>query len=324
MNNKKFSIWYNGEKDFFKLLDKYKNNISTVYFAWDPKKFSSGRTFDTYDDSYLFNMYKLLKKCKYLWIGTILLLNTTSEWKLAWSKEMLNRIITYVKHLKLYWLTSISLTNLLYVPFIKKAISWIEIYSSVNCYLKTVEQAVYFKKIWVDILTVDRDINRDIKLIKKIRDITWLKIQVMLNEGCYTNCPYRCTHFDIIAHNVEMKNSFIHTYSCSKMLKENHKMIFRIPIIRPEDLKFIDEVCDYYKLVTRVTPTKDIELFLNAYINEEYNWNYLDLFDVPMHYEWKIIKYIDNNKLTKLNFFDTLKNCPWNCDICFNCNKFLS
>ena len=32
---------------------------------------------------------------------------------------------------------------------------------------------------------------------------TGLKIQVMLNEGCIKNCPFRNTHFAIIANNIE-------------------------------------------------------------------------------------------------------------------------
>jgi hypothetical protein len=48
--------------------------------------------------------------------------------------------------------------------------------------LKTVEQALYFKKIGIDILTIDRDINRDLKLIEQIKKKTGLKIQLMLNE----------------------------------------------------------------------------------------------------------------------------------------------
>ena len=104
----------------------------------------------------------------------------------------------YLRHS--IWLTSITLTNLIYVPFFKKAIPEIIIYSSINCYLKTVEQAIFFKDIWIDVLTIDRDINREIDLIKKIKSKTWLKTQILLNEWCFSNCPYRHTHFSIDAH----------------------------------------------------------------------------------------------------------------------------
>jgi hypothetical protein len=42
----------------------------------------------------------------------------------------------------------------------------------VNCYLKTYEQAIFFKDLGFDVLTIDRDINRDLELIKKIKDRT--------------------------------------------------------------------------------------------------------------------------------------------------------
>jgi collagenase-like PrtC family protease len=57
------------------------------------------------------------------------------------------QLISYIKKLEKIGLKSVSLTNLLYVKFIKKSVPNIQIYSSVNCYLKNVEQALYFKKL---------------------------------------------------------------------------------------------------------------------------------------------------------------------------------
>lgn len=325
----KFSIWYNEQKSFFDLLEEYKNNISTVYFAAPDNIWPSGRSI-TQDEDYESQIQRLIKICNEYGIGTILTFNATTEWIRTGDKDHMLHLISYIKRLKVLGLKSVSLTNLLYVKFIKKAVPWITIYSSVNCYLKTVEQALYFKKIGVDILTIDRDINRDIKLIEQIKKRSWLKIQLMLNEWCVKNCPFRHTHFNIIANNVEdnitnQKNgkyNLIERFSCTPMLAENKRIIFRMPIVRPEDLPHFDGLVDFYKLVTRWLSTEKIHTFLKAYTDWFHHWNLLDILDMSIIDHHLYVDYIDNDKLTELWFFTDLQKCPGDCDACTNCDKY--
>lgn len=325
----KFSIWYNEQNSFFDLLEKYKNNISSVYFAAPSELIPSGRPM-IQDSNYENQISKLIEICNRNSIKTILTLNATTEWKNTWDKDHMLHIISYIKKLIKEWLTSVSLTNLLYVRFIKKAIPDIEIYSSVNCYVKTLEQAIYLKKLWIDILTIDRDINRNISLIKQIKEKTWLQLQIMLNEGCIKNCPFRHTHFNIIANQVEDnirnkeagKYNLVERFSCTPLLSENKRIIFRMPIIRPEDLVYFDWIWDYFKLVTRWLPTEKIELMLQSYVNGFYHWNLFDILDMSIIDYHLIVPYIDNDKLTRLNFFTDLQKCPWDCDTCNNCDKY--
>jgi collagenase-like PrtC family protease len=326
----KFSIWYNEQESFFDLLEKYKNYISSVYFAAPSFITASWRSI-IQNNNYEEQIKKLIKICNEYNIWTILTLNATCEHDKTWDKEHMLELINYIKKLKIFWLDSISLTNLLYVRFIKKSIPDLKIYSSVNCYVKNVEQALYMKKIWIDIITIDRDINRDLKLIKKIKEKTWLPIQVILNEWCIKNCPFRNTHFNIIAHWIEdnLKNeknwkyNLIERFSCTPLLSENKKLIFRIPFIRPEDLGYYNPICDYFKLVTRWLDTEKIELYLKAYTDWFYHWNLFDIIDMSIIDYQLIINYVDNDKLTKLNFFQDIQKCPGDCDLCFNCDKYL-
>jgi collagenase-like PrtC family protease len=76
----------------------------------------------------------------------------------------------------------LTLTNPLYLPFIKKFFPNLIIYSSVNCYLRTYEQAIFFKNLGFNVLTIDRDINRDLELIQKIKNRTGIRLQMLVNE----------------------------------------------------------------------------------------------------------------------------------------------
>ncbi|MDD2566155.1 MAG: U32 family peptidase [Candidatus Gracilibacteria bacterium] len=325
----KFSIGYNQTNDFSDLLMKYKDNIESVYFALPLSLGNSGRDLEQ-DNYYEKKIFNLIKICKESGIENILVINATCEGEKTGDKYHLLELISYIKKLRKIGLNSISLTNLLYVKFIKKSIPELKIYSSVNCYVKTVEQALYMKKIGIDVLTIDRDINRDLDLIKEIKVRTGLPIQILLNEGCFRNCPFRNTHFNIISHGVEnnVRNNskgnynLLEKYSCLPLLAENKRMVFRVPFVRPEDLHYYEGLTDVFKLTTRDNPIKEVELMLLAYVQGYYHGNLFDIIPSCVWHHENIVNYIDNDKLTKFNFFEDIKKCIWDCDNCFNCDKY--
>ncbi len=287
----KFSIWYNQTDTFLSLIEKYKDNIDSVYFALPLYLWKSCRDLEQELD-YEKKLFNLIIVCKKYSIETILVMNATCEWELTWDKAYLWKLILYIKKIFKIGLTSVSLTNLLYVRFIKTALPKIKIYSSVNCYLRSVEQAKFMKKLWIDVLTIDRDINRDLDLIEKIKIEVWLPIQILLNEGCFRNCPFRYTHFNIISHwiennskNIEKWNyNLLEKYSCYPLLVENKRLIFRVPFVRPEDLHYYKWLCDIFKLTTRDETTERIEIILSGYIKWFYHWNLFDM--VPSCVIW--------------------------------------
>jgi hypothetical protein len=55
------------------------------------------------------------------------------------------------------------------------------------------------------------------------------------------------------------------------MIKENKRLFFRIPFIRPEDLKYFKGSVDVYKLVTRDASNSKIQFLLDIYDKQSYN-----------------------------------------------------
>ena len=319
----KFSIWYN-EKDWFEsILTDYSNNISSVYFALPKELWNSWRPVRQEDGDYCSKIEKLLFKCRELNIDTILLLNATINSNNAFSKDKLSKLFQYIETSILIWLTSISVTNMLYMKILKKRFPNLKYFSSVNCRLKNIEQSIFFKELWIDILTLDRDINRDLELIKKIKNRTGLEIQLMLNEPCIKNCPFRNTHFETVSYNSEqIFSGEFEDYTCYPMIKENRRIFFRIPFIRPEDLKHYNGLINHYKLVTRDASNDKIRFMLDSYISENYNLNIVELFDIETTQYLSKLN-ISNKKLNELDFFNKIKNCPWDCENCKLCDIFL-
>lgn len=320
----KFSIGYNNDIKLLDLLDVYKDNIEALYFPIPYQYSGSGRHISQ-KSNYINEIPKLIKKCNSLNIKSQLLLNATCEGKRGLEKNFFSRIINYLQKLKNLGLKSVIVTNPVYISEIKEQIKGIEIESSVNCYVKTVEQALYLRDLGVDILTIDRDINRNIPLIKEIRNKTGLKIRILLNEGCLRNCPFRKMHYNFIAH-TRLKSKakkiggiFFERWG-AKIFSKNPAKVFSIPFIPPDALKYYLPFVDYFKISGRDNPTSSIEFFLKAYINQDFKGNLLKILDSPCA---SYFAFIDYGALLKNNFFEKMIKCNSNCNECNYCNKLM-
>jgi len=141
----------------------------------------------------------------------------------------------------------------------------------------------------------------------------------MVNEGCLYNCIGRNHHLNFISHaapGVELAESF-----CKKIFKKQPQAFFKSPFVRPEDIHNYFQIVDEFKLVTRSMPTTKIELILNAYIQQSYGGNLLELVDCS--YSKDVIKWIDNLKLNQYDFFNKIRNCNERCANCGFCKRLL-
>ncbi|MCX5694736.1 MAG: U32 family peptidase [Candidatus Omnitrophica bacterium] len=317
----KFSIGYNQDINLLDLLDAYKDNIEAFYFPIPRQYVGSGRH-SSQKSSYLNEIPKIIKKCNLLNIKSQLLLNATCEGKDGLESDFFSKIISYIQKLKKIGLKSVVVSNPVYICAIKEQIKGMEVESSVNCYVKTVEHALYLKDLGVDVLTVDRDINRDTSLIKKIKDKTGLKIKIMLNEGCLRNCPFRNMHYNFLSHNTQSPNKLIddifYDRFCIKIYLKYPAKVFSVPFIPPEALPYYAQIADYYKLSTRFFPTSKIETCLKAYIHQDFNGDLLEILDCPGLIYFDFINY---DVLKKNNFFERITKCNSECNKCNYCDK---
>jgi collagenase-like PrtC family protease len=311
--NIKFSIGYNFSSGFLKLLEKYQKHVEACYFPPPARLLGSGRYIIIEPKNYEREIVTIIRKCNKLKISSQLLINPSCEGSSGGTQKFFDKLLTYIKKLKSFGLKSIVVTNPIFMSIVKKHIGGIIVESSVNCYLKTVEHALYLKELGADVLTIDRDINRNIELIKLIRKKTGLPLRLMLNEGCLTNCPYRNMHYNYASHRIKY---LIGDGFCSKIYNMNPMKIFRIPFVPPEHLDVYAAVVDHYKLTTRVFTTSKIESVLQAYIQRSWNGNLLDILDCP---GLSCFEYVDYGILKKNHFFKKMLHCNLECEKCNFC-----
>jgi len=263
----KFAIGYNQQPDFNEVVEEFKE-VAEVYFPIDTNITGSGRV-KAQDSRYRKDIQDLISSLSKKGIRSNLLINGMCEGKVVHSKRHVMQILNEIKRLIGFGLTDVTLNNLVYTKIVRRAFPDITLQASVNCGITSPEKANYYD---VDVITVDRDINRKLDVIRSIKESTGKKIKVLVNEGCLLECPCRTSHFNMISHKVE---SDFYTQFCRK-LSGNRKHLINSPFIRPEDLKHYGFV-DFIKLGTRGLDTKRVKLALRSYIDGHFSGNLYDI-----------------------------------------------
>jgi len=321
-NNIKFSIGYNLDFKLLDLIAKNKNHISSMYFPV-PNSISGSGRIEKHHDDYIKSIGKIISFCNDSNIKSILLLNATCDGIGIADNYYIKDVVDYVHNMHKEGLKAVSIVNHLYTPLLKDRCPNLEIIASINCYVKTVEHAMHLKNSGVDVITIDRDINYDLETIKNIKSSTGLKIQLLLNEGCLDNCPFRQMHFNLNSHKVSIEEAqyFIQN-ACLKSFETNPDLILSSPVIRPEDIHNYFEIADYFKISSRNYKLEEIKTVLDAYIDREYRGNFLDLVSSR---NLKNMMYLDNTKLEGL--FEKKIKClykkrVYGCSNCTTCSNY--
>jgi collagenase-like PrtC family protease len=297
----KFSIGYNHDMSMLDIVLKYKKNISDLYFPIPVEFLGSGRNI-VQRNKYKKEIIMLIDFCNKHNISSNLLINPTCEGNLIGNQCHMNMVVEYVEKLYKKGLKSVTLVNPMYIKIIKQKIPKLKIQCSVNCNIDNIEKAKFYDDLGVSVIVIDRDINRNLDLIKKIKSKVKAKLKLMLNEGCFLNCITRNIHFNYTAHNTDGKE--MNGRFCMDIIKKKPELFFKSPFVRPEDLKHYNSLIDEFKIVTRSQQTDKVELILKAYIDQKYDGNLLDLID--SEYPKTVFNYIDNKKLSNLDFFNKI------------------
>lgn len=210
----------------------------------------------------------------------------------------------------------------------------IEVVPGVNCCIDTIDKARAFLEMvdntrfkMPDKLIVDRSLNRDFyaleKLIHNVRN-TWpgMKIELLANEGCIYNCPFKAAHDAHIslANCGFVKNethSINSTLGCHAYFHKNPSAFLKSPFIRPEDISFYNPFADSIKLCGRTLGAGFMTRCLNAYINGVFKGNLFDLMDAA---NWLSDHFYLENSTFDPQFLYKITHCTKDCKMCKICN----
>lgn len=204
-----------------------------------------------------------------------------------------------------------------------------KIKASAICEIMSPDKALFYKNIGAYKMVVDPDITRNFRKLQSICQVFGDGVEIIVNNVCYKNCPYKMFHYNHEAHRVPgIENQTVTDYyfnRCAMQKARDFKNVMRLNWIRPEDLKYyMESGIHHFKIqgrqnVLRGDPVKALE----SYMKEEFDGNLHDLITIFAPYT-SFQSYMDNKKLDNFvkTFFDNPDFCRDTCETCRYCEGY--
>lgn len=326
-----FAVGYqqpdNGER-FSDIVLSYENAVREVYFAW--VGMPSGRPASGIND---WSAQRRLEEDLFVFtkrgIKLDLLLNANCYGARAVSIAFEHEIVELLEYLaKLGCCPEIVTTTSLFVAHIvRKHCPDMEIRASVNMRIGT-EQAMAYASECFDSFYIQRDYQRDIDYVRRIRQ--WCeahgkKLCLLANSGCLRFCPGQTFHDNLMAHSTdasEMQNDpSWNPHLCRHVLNDVDSMteLLKATWIRPEDVCRYEGLVDVVKLATR--HHSHPRMVIGSYVDGQYEGNLLDLLEPG--FSQKFFPYYIENKCFPDNWAEQTSYCLNGCNGCGYCDEVL-
>ncbi|MBR2834746.1 MAG: U32 family peptidase [Coriobacteriales bacterium] len=274
-------------------------------------------------------LYRIVDRIHMAGVGVDLAMNSTcggSEW---YSQEHVDKVCDFIKEAhETHGLEAVTLANPFYIERVREACPTLEISVSVLADVDCVWRAQVFANAGATTICPDTAINRDLKTLAKIQRITGLQVKLMVNEGCLYKCPYRKFHMNYISHRSkegEAEGSDF-SFACGDLVSNDPAQLFRSNWVRPEELDLYVKAgaASYFKVVGRDMLKSKVLRSCNAYINQSYEGNLLDLLcSSTGFYSVEKSAYIDNKLLGSSGYFKRLSTCNRKCCDCTYCDELV-
>lgn len=248
-------------------------------------------------------------KFNYLLNGSCL---SNNEQDIIWQESLKN----FLNYLKSVGVNALTVTNPYILQFIKKYFkNDFTVRISTFACIDSFEKAKYWEQMGADYICVDFvKINRDFKTLKyMVENLKNSKIEILVTNSCLKNCPMIHTHTNGLAH-ASMKDNKTNTYEdwslfyCQKKELENLEEYVKSPWVRPEDIKYYEEIgIEHFKITERDFPTSELVKRVKAYTERKYDGNLLDLIQGHGCLVKENLDLVKNNVSTREEIYSEIK-----------------
>jgi collagenase-like PrtC family protease len=328
MSNLFFSVPYNDDEavleQLFRMKSRDGNSIREVYMAGPQEYSGSGRITDEIS---LEKFISLLDCIHSHGLKADLVLNSTCEGTSWYSEKNIAQKMDYLECLhKDHGLEAVTIANPINMRTVRRRLPDIEICASVLSDIDCLQRAEVFALAGANIITPDVNINRNLELLKAIKDRTRTEIKLMVNEGCLYKCPFRKFHFNYISHKSrepgEIEQCFF--FNCLPVICRERTQILKSGWIRPEDTSKYAGISNYFKIVGRTCASAMVVRAVRAYLEEKWTGDMLDLISGPMNlFAVGYGAYLSNPGLGAAGFFEKVTTCKNDCDDCDYCRSLI-
>jgi collagenase-like PrtC family protease len=212
------------------------------------------------------------------------LLNGPCMNNMEYDRAVHRQLIDHIHWLRDIGVDSLTVTIPYLLEIVKRQFPDMETRVSVIAHVNSVQRARLFESLGADAITLDVNINRDFKLLEKIRRAVKCRLGLIVNDPCLYQCPFRTYHYNLLAHSTQPYNpleGFYIDYCIVRCTIEKYSHpveIIRSRWIRPEDLHLYQDLgIDAFKISGRRMSTRWLLNAANAYAARGYEGNLFDL-----------------------------------------------
>ncbi|WP_305065501.1 peptidase U32 family protein [Methanococcoides sp.] len=216
---------------------------------------------------------------------------------------------------------SITVADPLFVEMLAKDYD-MDVVVSVLSFVDSPQKAEFYEQLGATTIVIDPAVNRQFDKLEAIRDAVSCDLKLLVNEACLYQCPFRYAHFNFFSHanGPGPKPNVLDDYyyfKCLSLRINDPQQLLKSPWIRPEDLREYRHITDTFKIGGRTQFVNWILNAVDAYANESYEGNLMDLLDSIK--DLKDHFFIPNSELN--GAIEQWKRCDKVCHKCGYCKR---
>lgn len=196
-------------------------------------------------------------------------------------------------------------------------------------HVDSITKLKFYKDLGVKRVVIEPDTYRDFSKLKQMSLCFNDGVEIIINDTCYKNCPYKIFHYNHEAHSndriSQIKGYFF--MRCGIQKSYNLRNYLKLNWIRPENIKLYENIGIHnFKIQGRPFVSKgDIMNTLMCYSNEHFDGNLLELLHLFAPYDSSHQPYIDNKYLEGFieGFYNKKVKCLEICDDCRYCDQYV-
>ncbi len=288
---------------------------------------SSGRVTEALPKVTLRTLEDYVKYSRDRGIGFNYTLNPACFGNYEFSLKGIEQLLRFLRTLHNIGIQSLTVTSPAIFEIVSGSGLPFKLKASAICEVASPDKASFYKKLGADRIVLDPDITRNFKVIKNIYRAVGDASEIIINNVCYKNCPYKMFHYNHEAHchsrHGEQDIKDYYTNRCSLQKAGGVMHPIRLNWIRPEDLHYYYELgIRHFKIQGRQNVvTGDVVKTLRYYIDEDFNGNLYDLITLFSPYN-AFQPYMDNKSLDGYIGKFIKQPCDDLCGECGYCENF--
>ena len=303
------------------------SKVAEVYGqVTDSKIMSSGRPIKDIPSAKMDELSEYVNKCEQGGISFNYTLNSSCMSNNEFYEENQRELIWFVEELIQMGVRHFTVALPSIMEIIRNRYPDIKIKASAICEIDSVSKALFYKKLGVDKIVIEPDIIRDFGKLEHIAEEYRGKMEIIVNNVCMKNCPYKKFHYIHDSHDTGLQDiRDFYTNRCALQKADKFYNPIKLNWVRPEDLKYYYETgIQYFKIQGRQNLNKGYLLrTLEFYMNERFDGNLFDLITLFNPYNSFQVN-IDNGSLEGFikPFVDKALLCSGVCESCQYCYQY--